>query len=112
MNSFHLHQISTASTNEEIKLICEDAVGALAECGFTKPPILVGLEDKPALVKAICFHQLILKCKGELDQLKDGLGTLGVADAMKLNPSAFEPLFTATSGLTELTPGTAWVKGI
>ena len=62
LNSFHLHQISTASTNEEIKLICEDAAGVLAECGFTKPPILVRLEDKPALVKAVCFHQLILKC--------------------------------------------------
>lgn len=106
---FHLYQISTARTNEEIRLICEDAADALAECGFTKPPILVGLQDKPTLVKAVCFHHLILKCKGELDQLKDGLGTLGVADAMKLNPSIFEPLFTATSGLTELTPGTAYI---
>ena len=98
-------QICAASTNEEVRIICEDNSDMLVDCGFTKPPLFIGLADRPALVKAISLHHIILKRKAELDQLRDGLGTLGVADALKSHPSLFEPIFIA-SGQTELTPGT------
>ena len=98
-------QICAASTNEEVRIICKDTSDMLVDCGFTKPPFFIGLVGTPALVKAISLHHIILKCKAELNQLKDGLGTLGVADAMKLHPSLFEPLSIA-SEQTELTPGT------
>jgi len=78
-------------------------VGAKQYC---KPSSAVGLEDKEGITKAMSLHFLIFKAKAELDQLKDGLRTLGAAGAIQAMPDTFLPLFTAD--LTEgamLTPG-------
>ena len=93
-HSFTLYQICAASTNEEMQIICEDAAD-IVDFGFTKPLVFIGLEDRPSLVKAVSLHHIIFKCKAELDQLREGLGTLGIADAMKSHRSLLEPLFTA-----------------
>ena len=50
----------------------------LLECGYYKPPSVVDLNDKEEIVKAVSLHHVIFKSKAELDQLKDGLQTLGV----------------------------------
>ncbi len=84
--------------------MCNETLTLLLECGFTKPPITVLLLDKPAIVKAVALHYLILKSKAEIDQLKKGLATLGVLNAIELHPLLFEPLFVA-SRQTALTPG-------
>lgn len=60
--------------------------------------------DKSTVVKAICLHYIIFRCKAELDQLKSGLGALGVANSMQANPILFEKMFTV-SGQVKLTPG-------
>lgn len=94
-------QISSATTEEEIQMICGEAIDVLMGCSFNKPPSVIRLKDKTALVKALLLHHLILRSKAELDQLKEGLRTLGMADAMQSYPDLFEPLFTAV-GQTEL----------
>ena len=73
------------------------------DCGFMKSPDNVTYSDKDAIVKAMCLHHVIFRCKGELDQMKDGLGTLGVAKAIQVMPDTFKILFTASE--QELTAG-------
>ena len=82
----------------------KEALQILIECGFTKPPWLLQLADKMAVVKALTLHHVILRSKAELDQLRDGLSTLGVESALVSNPTLFEPLFTAFED-AELTSG-------
>lgn len=65
--------------------------------------------DKSTVVKAICLHYIIFRCKAELDQLKSGLGTLEVANAMQANPVLFEKMFTA-NGQVKLTPGESFCE--
>ncbi len=84
--------------------MCNESLTLLLECSFTKPPVTVVLLDKPTIVKAVALHYLILKSKAEIDQLKKGLATLGVLNAIELHPLLFEPLFIA-SQQTALTPG-------
>lgn len=80
----------------------------LLECGYYKPPSVVDLNDKEEIVKAVSLHHVIFKSKAELDQLKDGLQTLGVGSAIKAMPDAFLPLFTADLNAGALlTPGRA-----
>ena len=41
------------------------------------------------------MHTCILKIKAELDQMKAGLGLLGVREAMSSRPEVFSPMFIA-----------------
>ena len=73
-----------------------EAIEVLSNCGFNKGPTTLTLEDRSTLVHSIT--------KAELDQLWNGLQTLGVADATKSHQNSLESLFTAPSHPTELTP--------
>lgn len=87
-----------------MKIIISAINELLIDCGYSKPIPMITLMDKDSIVNTISLHHLILKVKAELDQLRSGLETLGVAAAMKLNPKLFQPLFTR-NGQIELTPG-------
>ena len=78
-------------------------VETIVESGFTKAPMTITLKDKEDIIKALCLHHIILKCKAELDQLKEGLRVLGVATAIEVIPETFQSLFTASEEI--LTPG-------
>ena len=80
-----------------------DAIEALSNCGFNKGPTTLTLEDRSTLVHSITMYYTILRSKAELDQLWNGLQTLGVADATKSHQNSLESLFTAPSHPTELT---------
>lgn len=73
-------QIQSASSEDEMKKIVATASELLIDCGMTS---LIRLQDKNIIVQALAMHHLILKCKAELDQLKNGLQTLGVAAAIR-----------------------------
>ena len=84
----------------------------LLECGFVKPISGIRLYDKDSLVRTLCLHHMILKSKAELDQLKEGLGTLGVATAMESMPDVFIHLFTSNEDNSQLTPGIIFVSTV
>ncbi len=96
-------QIDNATSNVELKNIIEVNSDVLIDNGITTPLSSINLENKNSIVRALSLQYIILKSKGELDQLKDGL-TLGVGSALQLSPGLFESLFT-TTGRVELTPG-------
>ena len=62
------------------------------------------LNQRQELTRVLCLHHIILKSKAEMDQLREGLATLGVADIMKKNPKCFESFFVYTQSKT-LTAG-------
>ena len=77
----------------------------LTDSGFTKPLALLKMEDKTSLIHAVTFHHVLLHTKGELDQFIEGLGGLGVREALEEYPSIMEPFFTI-KGIVPLTAGT------
>lgn len=98
-------QVTQATTEECVRNLVEEHTEMMFDSGFTKPPTAVALSDKEHIIKALCLHHIILKCKAELDQIKDGLRTLGVATAIEVLPEAFQCLFTAAEDLKMITPG-------
>ena len=82
-----------------------DAIEVLSYCGFNKSPTTLTLGDRSTLVHSITMYYTILRSKAKLDQLLNGLQTLGVPDDMKSHPISLELLITAPSHSTELTPG-------
>ena len=62
------------------------------------------LNQRQELTRVLCLHHIILKSKAEMDQLREGLATLGVADIMKKNPKCLESFFVYTQSKT-LTAG-------
>ena len=48
-----------------------------------KPFTKITIDDKVSVFQSIALHHVILKTLGELSQFKDGLRTLGVADAIE-----------------------------
>ena len=96
-------QITKATTDNVVQSVASEYSEMILESGFTKASSAITLADKEDMIKALCLPHIIFKCKGELDQLKEGLCTLGVAAAVKVLPEIFECLFTATKEI--LTPG-------
>ena len=95
-------QITEATTDESVRSFASEYSDMLLESGFTKASSAITLADREDMIKSLCLHHIIFKCKGELDQLKEGLCTLGVAAAIKVLPDTFECLFTTTKEI--LTP--------
>ncbi len=73
----------------------------MLDSGVVKGPSQVQLSDQRGIVRALCLHQLVLKSKAEIDQLKEGLKVLG---AMESHTTTLRTLFTA-SEKEPLTPG-------
>lgn len=74
------------------------------ESGFSKPVSIMTMDDREELVHIVALHYTLLRSKAELDQLKMGLQSVGVADAMKAYPDLFEGFFTEV-GMKCLTAG-------
>ena len=81
-----------------------EGVDILTEAGFSKPIIKLSLADKSELIQIVALHHTILKCKAELDDLLDGLRSLGIDEMLKTHPNLLQPYFTAT-GIQALTAG-------
>ncbi len=75
----------------------------LAEAGVIKPAHRLTLEDKPGVIRSLTTNH-ILRCKTELDQFREGLQDLDVAEIMSRNKANMRPLFMAPDGET-LTAG-------
>ena len=67
--------------------------------GYTKP---VSHSHQEEILHSIAVHHCLLTIKAELDQLRDGLRTLGLLQSLERYPSLFETLFIAknTSSMT------------
>ena len=89
--------MTDAVSNEQIQVLSMDVIEVLSYCGFNKSPTTLTLENCSTLVHSITLHYTKLRSKAKLDQLLNGLQTLGVADAMKSHSNSLETLFTTAS---------------
>ena len=75
-----------------------NAMDTLLECGYCKPFASLSLSDREDLLHALALHFIILRPKAELDQLKEGLASVGVAESMEMYPEILKSLFVSANG--------------
>ena len=102
----NIFQIQCAGSNDELIRVCNDHIDEILEAGYNKPVSSMTLTSKHEVFKSLKMHHCLLKAMGELDQLKSGLATLGVSNAMATYPKLMIPLFVAA----EAEPLTAGIK--
>lgn len=78
----------------------EKMMDVLIRCGFNKPLYNVALSDKVDIIQTIALQHVILDCLGELTQFKDGLNSLGVAEALVDYQALMRPFYCTDSKTT------------
>ena len=77
----------------------------LTEYGIAKPPTVITIEDKIAIVQSITLHYALLKSKAEkINQFIDGLSCLGTKSSITKYPQLVRKFFTIL-GIQVLTAG-------
>lgn len=77
-------QIESITATDELreKLMDDENIDLLMECGYNKPVLRVELEDKH-IIQTVTLHKVILASLAELSQFRKGLSALGVVTALK-----------------------------
>lgn len=60
------------------------------------PTSFISIEDKKEVAMSLAMHFLVYKTKAGLDQLKEGLGNLGILRLIHQYHNQLKPLFLAT----------------
>ncbi len=82
------------NTTELRSLLGSDEYSFRFNAGVSMSSTCVTIDDKEDIVLCIVKHYLMYVCKGELDQLKNGLKHLDVLGLMWRNPNLLGPLLT------------------
>ena len=89
-----MHQLQQVQSGDEMReLLDGDLFDLRCTCGITVPSRSLKFKDLAEIIHSFCLHFIIYSAKSELDQIKDGMGTLDVLSVMQRNPSQFLPLF-------------------
>ncbi len=72
--------------HHELRTLVGSNFDLLNECGFAKPFISITEKDKINIIQTLALHDVLLRCKAELDQFAEGLQSCGVLDAIRQNP--------------------------
>ena len=73
----------------------DEAADLLLETGFKKPLTQLELSDKQRVQSLLLNYHCILKVKGEMDQFREGLESLGVMKALSRNASLLKLFFVS-----------------
>ena len=87
--------MDNSSDTNELQSVCESYIDVIIESGYTLSLKTIYMSNKNMLIRTIMLHSTILRNKGVLDQLKSGLSSLGVLEAVTKNPSVFKSFFVA-----------------
>ena len=98
-------QVRDAPDEAALRSTVMSATDLVLEAGFSKPIQRLSLVDRDEIINLVSLHHCILKSKAELDDLKNGLGALGVSDIIASYPDLLRPFFTS-SGILPITAGT------
>ena len=63
------------------------------ECGITKPTASIQDSDREGIISSLCLHYVVLASKAELDDMVEGLKSLGVLSLIRDNPIMARQLF-------------------
>ena len=70
----------------------DEKMGFRFSIGVSMPSSSVRLADREAIVQSVAKHYSVLSVKAELDQIVDGLKTMGVLDLFRSRPNLMRPL--------------------
>lgn len=84
-------QLNRAADDATVNTIVADKLEIRFACGYTKP--VVQLKDIPDLTEAVARHSILQVNQSCMDQLKEGLKTLGFLECLQANPNVFKSLF-------------------
>lgn len=91
-------QVGKVQTTDQIRvLIDSEEFQFRFECGFSAPSSALTVGEKEDIMKSLSLHYLIYANRAEIDQLMDGLKTLGVLQLMQQHPSLFKPLLLSSA---------------
>lgn len=96
VSSVYIVQIMDCVDADGLRKVAMANIDLILECGWSKPVLSLQLGQKEELKRVLCLHHVLLKSKAEMDQLREGLATLGVADIMKKHPACLESFFVFT----------------
>ncbi|XP_019859447.1 PREDICTED: G2/M phase-specific E3 ubiquitin-protein ligase-like isoform X1 [Amphimedon queenslandica] len=89
-----LHKLLDASSSEELRALFNSSEFDFRfDAGVTISVSAVKIEEKEELILAFVNNYLIYSCKGELDQFKNGLKSLGILELLQQYPTLMKPLF-------------------
>ena len=86
-------QIRDATTGELLQKLCLTNVTVLIDAGYTKPVCKIELANKDEIIQTVAVQNTIMVCIRELQQLREGLCALGVADLIEKYPHLLQPFF-------------------
>ncbi|KAJ7991034.1 hypothetical protein DPEC_G00293050 [Dallia pectoralis] len=86
-----IKKVSECTSFDELEQAIEPLTDYLANAGCLRP--LKHIEDKDLLVEDIIMFQVVHRVSGAFQRFQDGMKTLGVLDAIRMQPDAFRPLF-------------------
>ncbi len=79
--SFYIHnQIKDVKDVEGFRQLANDNFELLIECGISKPPSTLNIDDKTNIIQAITLHKVVLGTMAELSQFKKGLSVFGCVE--------------------------------
>ena len=92
-------QIDASENDLDMQMVfaIDEAAELLLETGFRKPLMSLGLSDKKRVQEVLLGFHCVLKVKGEMDQFRQGLSSLGVLQALNNNASTMKSLFVSPS---------------
>ena len=91
-------QVGKVQTTEELRILLDtEEFSFRFEFGFSAPSSKMTLADKVNIVRTLSLHYLIYANWAEIDQLVDGLKTLGILKLMQQHPHHFRPLLQSTT---------------
>lgn len=79
------------------ELLDGDLFDLRCTCGITVPSNSLKFKDLTEIIRSFCLHFVIYSAKSELDQIKEGLGTLDLLNVMQNNSAHFLPLFLGSN---------------
>lgn len=90
-------QILASNSTEELRcLLDSEEFEFRFDAGLAMPTSSISISDKKQIAMSMAMHFLVYKTKAEMDQLREGLKSLGILDLMHRYPTQMKPLFLAT----------------
>ncbi|XP_015759324.1 PREDICTED: uncharacterized protein LOC107338599 [Acropora digitifera] len=97
----YIEKISDASDSDLAAITFESGfIQLMCEAGETR---VVTPDNKLDVLQSLMLHDILVKRKSILDQLRKSLSTLGVLAEIEYNPSLFEEFFLDQGGVKLLT---------
>ena len=89
-----LVQLEAAQTVEEMRaLLDSEEFEFRFDIGFADLSSKLELSDRDRIVQSLATHFTIVRVKAQIDQMIEGLNTLGIYDLIKANPRIMHKLF-------------------